>query len=326
MNPREEIDQVMRDGESEENNVAVDTFSPQRKKSEKSDYLINKAAKLTTKNIGNDIINEVTNLKINDVGNDSNEATMSDTQVQFTVDPDRISHQNLLSGHMTGIRQEEVPVLVQPTEMSIAAKNKADMTISTGVIHTRQVLKTPTMKEFIMDTTPYRTGAKSTPKIMIRTGIDGSTPDVSGNVISAVDICPSTTPTYVCIWNGSIGNIGKTVTGTKPSFRDTSELHTYIGGILTNNSNFLSVGSQIICDELSVSSGKNIYLRCRMDVTAETVHPMGTQLVSHGLTTIDTLNENARIWSPVTSAIIRTPNNTHVSVSRHVLRQGIVVG
>ena len=143
MNPREEIDQVMRDGESEENNVAVDTFSPQRKKSEKSDYLINKAAKLTTKNIGNDIINEVTNLKINDVGNDSNKATMSDTQVQFTVDPDRISHQNLLIGAIIGIIHEKSPMLFPPTDPSIIANNQPAITIITRVILAPQALKVP---------------------------------------------------------------------------------------------------------------------------------------------------------------------------------------
>ena len=44
---------------------------------------------------------------------------MSDIQVQFAGDSVRIYHQNLLSGRMIGIIQEEVTGLVPPTEPSI---------------------------------------------------------------------------------------------------------------------------------------------------------------------------------------------------------------
>ena len=55
------------------------------------------------------------------------------------------SHQNLLSGQMTGIRHEEVPVLVPPTEQRIIANNQLDMTVITGDIQAPQALKTPAM-------------------------------------------------------------------------------------------------------------------------------------------------------------------------------------
>ena len=48
--------------------------------------IINKVGKLTTNNAGNNIINKVANLTINDIQNDSNRATASDVQVQFSVD------------------------------------------------------------------------------------------------------------------------------------------------------------------------------------------------------------------------------------------------
>ena len=54
-------------------------------------------------------------MTINDVGNDSNGATASDVQVHFLGDSAGISHKNLLSGRMIGIRHEEDPVLVSPT-------------------------------------------------------------------------------------------------------------------------------------------------------------------------------------------------------------------
>ena len=98
-------------------------------------------------------------------------------------------------------------------------------------------------------------------------------------------------------------------------------MHTSIDRRFRNGYNMPFVFSQVLCDELSVSYGRNIYSWCRMDFAAETVQPMGPQLVSHGILKIDTLNENSGIWSPAT-----TPNTTHGSAFRNVLRQGTVVG
>ena len=53
---------------------------------------------------------------------------------------------------------------------------------------------------------------------------------------------------------------------------------------------------------------------------------MGTQLIIHGIPTIDTLKESTGIWSPDTSAIRRTPNNTHGSASENVVGKGTLVG
>ena len=62
-----------------------------------------------------------------------------------------------------------------------------------------------------------------------------------------------------------------------------------------------------------------------MEITAETFQPMGPQLISHGIPTIDTLYENSGIWSPTTSSVIRTPNTNHGSEPGYVLGQGTVV-
>ena len=134
-------------------------FSPKRNKSENlinkvanltindaENNLINEFANLTINDTGNNIINKSANLTINNVGNDSKGATARDLQVQFAGNSARIFHQNLLSGRMIGIRQEEVPVLFPLTEPIIAAKNQLGMTISNGVIQTPQALNVPTMK------------------------------------------------------------------------------------------------------------------------------------------------------------------------------------
>ena len=62
-----------------------------------------------------------------------------------------------------------------------------------------------------------------------------------------------------------------------------------------------------------------------MEIAAETVQPTRSQLVIHGLLTIDTLNGNDVIWCLATSAIGRTPNNTNGSASRHDVGEGTVV-
>ena len=54
---------------------------------------------------------------------------------------------------------------------------------------------------------------------------------------------------------------------------------------------------------------------------AETVQPMGPKLVSHGLLTIDTLNEKYGIWIPTT-----VPSEEHQILTTHGRASGNVVG
>ena len=62
-----------------------------------------------------------------------------------------------------------------------------------------------------------------------------------------------------------------------------------------------------------------------MHFVEETVQPMAQQLLSHGLPTIDTSDENYGIWIPGTR-IRGTPNITHWSASEHDVVQGKAVG
>ena len=149
---------------------------------------------------------------------------------------------------MIGIRHDEVPVLVPRTE-PIIKKNQPAMTLRTGVIPVPQALNMPAMEEGIAVTTVYKKGTNRNPWIVIRNGIDGSTPASGDSGTSAVDgsttavsFCPSLTPLYE-ICNSSIENIRQTTT---PSFRETSELNTLIDRILYNDSNAPSFGSQIL--------------------------------------------------------------------------------
>ena len=104
---REAIHKLTLKEQAEANNVTVDMFSTQRKKSED---LIIKAVNLTISNkSGNGLIDKVANLKINkvvknlikksanmtinEVRNILNGENASDVQVQFAGDSDRILHQ-----------------------------------------------------------------------------------------------------------------------------------------------------------------------------------------------------------------------------------------
>ena len=310
MKIRVAINQVMIEEEAEANNVMVDTYIPQRNKSE----------------ILEDLINQVANSTINDVWKDSNGATVSDVQVQLAGDLDEISHQKLLSDQVIGVRQEEFLVLVPPKEPIVIVSNQPAMTKRTGVIQTPQALKKPTMQELIADTAPYSImNVNMNPQRINSTGIDGSTSSTSGSGTIAVAICISKTPPYFFSCNGSIGNIRKAVTGTTPYFRDTSYLHTSIDRILTNYSNVPSVISQILRDEFTISSSRNLNSRSRMNITAEAVRPMVPQLVSHMTYNIDTLNEKYGIGIPATSDIRRMSNTTHGRASGCVVGKGTVV-
>ena len=54
------------------------------------------------------------------------------------------------------------------------------------------------MQELIADATLYNMGANRTPRIIIRTDINGSNPAYSGSGASDVDIYPIPTPPSVC--------------------------------------------------------------------------------------------------------------------------------
>ena len=62
-----------------------------------------------------------------------------------------------------------------------------------------------------------------------------------------------------------------------------------------------------------------------MNFAEETGHPVVKQLVSHGIPTIDTLDENYGIWIP-TNRIKKILNITHRSASEDVVGKGTTLG
>ena len=208
------------------------------------------------------------------------------------------------------IRHKEFPVKFPPKETNNIVNNQLAMNFSTGGIQALQALYIPATQEVIVVMTKYNTGEKKTTQRVSCTGINGSNTAASDSGTSAVASFTSPTPPYVFNWNGRIGNIRQTAT---PNFRETSELQTSIDRIFSNDYNAPSVGSKIIHDELSVSSRRDFYSCCRMNIVAETIQPMVPQTISHGLLNIDIFNENDGIWSPATSSTRKTTNTTHGS-------------
>ena len=271
---REAINKVILEERSEPNNVTVGMFNTMRKKGEN---VINKVKKLTINDVGNDLIDKgmnmtinntgndmigcVSNLTINNVGYDLNGTNTSNVQFQLAGDPAGKTDQNLLSIRKTKIILEEVPVLDPPMEQSIGSNNQPYFTFSTGVVQYPKALKTPTAEVVVVIKTAYNMGANRNPWKVSSNGTGGSTPVISrtravnsGSGTSAVYTSPP--PPSGCIWKGIIGNIRK---ATTPTFKKSSELNATIEIILTNDSIAPSVRSQIIRDELSNISSGDIY-------------------------------------------------------------------
>ena len=106
----------------------------------------------------NELVNAVANMTIKNFIYEINSATACDAQVKFSSDPDRINHtnnvithQNLLSSQMIGIRHKKVSVLPPRMDPSIYAINQPDLSISTGIVLSLQMLKSPVVQEMVTD-------------------------------------------------------------------------------------------------------------------------------------------------------------------------------
>ena len=122
------------------------------------------------------------------------------------------------------------------------------------------------------------------------------------------------------LWLRLKGKHWKYTENTNPNFRKSSELNSPIDITLTNDYISFYVRSQILRDEFSGISSRDLYSRRRMNAVNEYVQPMGKEFVIHGLPTIDTLSKNVGICIP-DARIIRTPNITHGGASDHSVGQ-----
>ena len=90
----------------------------------------------------------------------------------------------------------------------------------------------------------------------------------------------------------NIDDIWQSVT---PYLRKSNKLDTTIDGKLPNHTVAMPILTDVLNEKLSDSPSRDIYMRCRMNLTADLVNIPAPQFVDLGLSTIDTLDKYASI-------------------------------
>ena len=177
---------------------------------------------------------------------------------------------------------------------------------------------------------------------MSRTGVDGTTPVqsvisetstpapsvISGTIIDGTSsptcgiIGTNTSPPSSGLWILRIGNIRQS---DSPNFRKSDELNADINRDFSNDPIATPIITQVLCDELSNRSIRDINSLCRTNLVTESVNPVAPQFLNHGLSTVDTLDKITTFWIPNTR-IRSLPNITHWSAVDHTVGQGATVG
>ena len=98
----------------------------------------------------------------------------------------------------------------------IGTNNQPALYNSTGITNAPQELRSLAVQEIVADAALNNTGKNRTPRRIIRTRIDGNTPDTSGISVT------SAAPPYGGLWSPRLDNIRKS---TPPIFRKYNELN-----------------------------------------------------------------------------------------------------
>ena len=193
-----------------------------------------------------------------------------------------------------------------------------------------QTVLTPAMKEVVADTASGGAWVNMTPRKVIRTGIDGSTPCDMGHVVS-IEHDPSPVmigivSTYPpCGLNGIL-QVAKERKSTSPGLGgNTQKLDAVIDGNFPNDLDPASIFSKIMGHKISDGSSDDLYSRCKMNFAGDVVQTQAPQFMDLGFLDINTLNEIGVIGTP--AARIRRPMyGSHWSAPNHVFGEATVVG
>ena len=82
---------------------------------------------------------------------------------------------------------------------------------------------------------------------------------------------------------------------TSPHFRKSDEFNTAIDIKLSNVTIAYLVSTQVCGGELSNSYSRDIYTHSRVDLATKPFNPMAPQLLNHGISAVDALNESSGI-------------------------------
>ena len=85
------------------------------------------------------------------------------------------------------------------------------------------------------------------------------------------------------------------------------------------------ISTQIFCDKPPNIFSRDLYMPCRVNLKTDSVNPVATKFVNHGISAVDTSYKSARIWSPATITTM-SPDITHWRAAKHYVGYGSEVG
>ena len=169
---------------ADDNKVTVDTFSHISNTQRENGNAIFTSEKLDK---SDELADTVQNLKTNNTKYyESNIATASDAQGDFTRNPETVTHTsngNETATHTSNgdfedksLSNQTIPIVVPTTNENIDQRIEP-------IVLVPQMLLTLAMKEFVADTASGGEWVNRTPQQAILKGVDGSTPGNNRNVV-----------------------------------------------------------------------------------------------------------------------------------------------
>ena len=193
-----------------------------------------------------------------------------------------------------------------------------------------QTLLAPATKEVIAEAASGGAWVNRTLCQLSRTGVYGSTP---GNIHNSIGVVEPPSPvlivivaTYLpCGLNASKNVVNKWQPTSPGLVGHTQKLDAVVERKLPNDLNYGSIFSKLIGHKISNISSGDLYTRCRINFTDDTLQTQTPQFMYLGLLTINSLDESSGISTPAT--IIQRPlDGDHWSAPDHVFGEATLVG
>ena len=170
------------------------------------------------------------------------------------------------------------------------------------------------MKEIFVDATSGNVWTSKTPRKISRTGVDVSIPLSTHSGISKCPIPYSSDSagtrgdkTRISIeatappcGHNVIPEIDDIRQSATPYSRKSNKLETFIDQKFTNIIAAPPIFTEVLCEKLSNSYSRYLYVRCRMKLVADPVNIPAPQLMDLGISDINALNKGASLWTTST--------------------------